>query len=616
MKYYTFNLKRYGPVVLIFLALLVTNCAFRPSTKPSVFVLAFESLPSSVFDCQKSSDTIAAERSGVHTLCEESVRFTHAYTTSPLGAPALVSILTGRYPFEHGVWHNGNQFLSGKFETVAEAAVKQGYRTLFISGGPPIWRKSGISQGFESFEDNVPIQVDKYYRPIEENLKILTDWIGNEATAEPVFTVVTNEDLIFPAPHYKQQPEVIPTSMYNQQLNSVQEALRHFFDRLRNMGLWDSSYIVIVGLNGIDNRNRPTELKGFNLFSENTRVALFIKSPHSSENLEPSKTVDANVTLADLGATLFQWVGSTPPRRSDHVLEVVSLDKAIAAKPPDLDSNRPILAESAWAQWHSVGKSRFSLRIDNYLFLFDKEMTVYNTLTDRMEEQPLREHDPNLAELVEKAGGIFQRLGVSRFEGLPQLYIDKVNLGSILESQHPPDKELETRFQNLLKKMPWDSELIEWWASLAFEQKNWLSLKNLGETSHRPEWVFLAGLALNESIQWPRTPCIRLLRHSYKKFAHSSAKTCDEFLFVLLLSWIKQPEDSHLEKKYQDEFLVHYLYNRIDQDILKLDYLNGLVWDVSARMIRGPTNTDIVLLHPDYREYQQIVVRQLLPNMP
>lgn len=62
-------------------------------------------------------------------IAGEGVRFTNAYTNSPVCIPARVSLATGTYPYQHRVWNNRNYTLSPKAETWMRSVRDAGYRT-------------------------------------------------------------------------------------------------------------------------------------------------------------------------------------------------------------------------------------------------------------------------------------------------------------------------------------------------------------------------------------------------------------------------------------------------------------------------------------------------------
>src|SRR5882672_9418956 len=75
-------------------------------------------------------DTTRADRLGCYgyagaktarldRLAAEGVRFENAFADAPITLPSHASLLTGLYPFEHGVRNNGNFYLPDRFETLA-----------------------------------------------------------------------------------------------------------------------------------------------------------------------------------------------------------------------------------------------------------------------------------------------------------------------------------------------------------------------------------------------------------------------------------------------------------------------------------------------------------------
>ena len=89
-------------------------------------------------------------------LAAEGVLFTHALSPIPCTLPAHATILTGLYPYQHGVRYNGNYALADRFSTLAEILKARGYRTGAVMGGFPLDHKFGTAQGFEFYEDNLP----------------------------------------------------------------------------------------------------------------------------------------------------------------------------------------------------------------------------------------------------------------------------------------------------------------------------------------------------------------------------------------------------------------------------------------------------------------------------
>ena len=64
-------------------------------------------------------------------LCEEGIYFDRAYTVNPTCTPARASLITGKYPSQHGAWTLGTK-LSENEHTIGQDFTKAGYRTALI----------------------------------------------------------------------------------------------------------------------------------------------------------------------------------------------------------------------------------------------------------------------------------------------------------------------------------------------------------------------------------------------------------------------------------------------------------------------------------------------------
>src|SRR5919109_1680959 len=69
------------------------------------------------------------ETPNIDRLAREGVRFANAYTNAPVCVPARVSLATGRYPHNHGVWRHENYTLPRRARTWMRAIRDAGYAT-------------------------------------------------------------------------------------------------------------------------------------------------------------------------------------------------------------------------------------------------------------------------------------------------------------------------------------------------------------------------------------------------------------------------------------------------------------------------------------------------------
>ncbi len=288
-------------------AFLFTGCELNTNSQPSVLVIAVEGLSFETISCD--SDELA----GLRAFCDESVRFSHAFTPSTMSQAAVTSLMTGLSPHDHGVRHNGDNFLSAKFKTLAEGALQRGYHTLFVSGGPPIWRKSGLAQGFEVFDDTMDLAPGVYYRPAKEVFRLATQWIDGLDDAKPTFVTAYLADLQFPQHATRTEEGELRELSISAQLDEIDESLDGIVKWLKAHKRWHSTNVVLLGLNSIE-QPESGEPASMSLRSRATQVALFIKPATKERDKVIQWGVDRNVSLVDVGHTMFSWIGIDPPQ--------------------------------------------------------------------------------------------------------------------------------------------------------------------------------------------------------------------------------------------------------------------------------------------------------------
>lgn len=111
---------------------------------------------------------------GLNRLAGEGVLFENAFSASSWTLPSHVSLLTGRFPHEHGV-ERGVSY-DGRFPTLSEELRNRGYRTgAFSANREWFTRVYGFGRGFLHFEDFFDSAVDRvvrtvYGRRIEQTL--------------------------------------------------------------------------------------------------------------------------------------------------------------------------------------------------------------------------------------------------------------------------------------------------------------------------------------------------------------------------------------------------------------------------------------------------------------
>lgn len=350
------------------------GCSLKSSSPPHVVVLAVEGLGFDRVPCQ--SDAI---KGGLVTLCQESVRFTHAYTNSTSSLANLTTILTGLLPWEHGV-RGSSQWLRPQQITVAERALERGYRTVLVSSGLPVLSKSGLGQGFEQFDDRIQMFRRPHFRPAEGVVDHFLDWL-EETSNSSFFAVLHFSDLLYPfEPSYTKEGDPRDLSV-SSQLDEISEELGILIHHLKREALWDKTYLVLVGISGGKDLS--------SLKSDQTQVTLLVKPPRLRRDQGTSWGVDFNVSLVDVGVSLLHIMGVQLPEQPDRT----SLSSVYTDPTPNWPENRLIQSEMYWAFENFGFDIVRSGRRGHFFYIHTQPPQLFNTLTDRQEQAPLPSND-------------------------------------------------------------------------------------------------------------------------------------------------------------------------------------------------------------------------------
>jgi arylsulfatase len=149
--------KRRGPILarvsLAVLLLLAACSGGEPESSHRLLLLI-------------SVDTLRADRLGAYgsdraltpridALARESQVFDSAYAPTSHTVPSVNAMLTGRYPEELGIWSNESVLPEG-IPTLAAAFRAAGWRTAAVVSNWVLRSASGLSSGFEYYDDTLP----------------------------------------------------------------------------------------------------------------------------------------------------------------------------------------------------------------------------------------------------------------------------------------------------------------------------------------------------------------------------------------------------------------------------------------------------------------------------
>lgn len=291
-------------------------------------------------------DTLRADRLGcygyhrdltpfVDSLAARGVRFENAYAPSSWTGPSVASLLTSRYPSEHGV----TSFLSvlrGPNVTLPEVLQAHGFATAGVTANPFVNLRRGFAQGFDTFHvlprtgknpDTAPAA------PAAAVNRLALDWLDSPAAGESsrfflylqymephsphVPPAALIEEILAGEPHpdirrantnvapgVEVPPDIVRDlrNLYDVDVAWFDRQLRDFFTDLDRRGFLDDTLVVLTADHGEGLADHGPIGHGNSLFNEEIRVPLIVVPPGD----HPPAVVAEPVSLIDIAPTLIE----------------------------------------------------------------------------------------------------------------------------------------------------------------------------------------------------------------------------------------------------------------------------------------------------------------------
>ena len=155
--------------------------AFDRRPDQNVLLVTIDTLRADALGCYGGP----ARTPNLDALAARGTRFDFAHAHAVLTRPSHASILTGTYPFEHGVRdHSGYRMKPGT-ATIASMLKQAGFATGAFVGGVPLERRFGLDSGFDVYDDRFGRSGNNSdftlaERPAGEVVAAADAWIGGQ----------------------------------------------------------------------------------------------------------------------------------------------------------------------------------------------------------------------------------------------------------------------------------------------------------------------------------------------------------------------------------------------------------------------------------------------------
>lgn len=297
----------------LFASSVFAQSASARKPAPDVFLITIDTLRADHVACYGYKQV---ETPTIDALAADGIRFTEAFTHSPITNTSHATILTGLLPSVHGVTDFAVP-LASQHATWAELLKKRGYHTAAFIGAVILDSTSlapGLDRGFD-FYDNFPAKSEtkqrwgRLERRGADVVQHAEQWLDKHR-AGPRFVWVHLYD-----PHDPYEPpppfsEKYKDHLYDGEIAYADSALGHFIATLKKAGAYDNAIIVVVGDHGEGLGEHGEETHGLFLYDSTLHVPLILKMPRAAQH---GMVIDSQVRTTDILPTVLALTSIPAP---------------------------------------------------------------------------------------------------------------------------------------------------------------------------------------------------------------------------------------------------------------------------------------------------------------
>ncbi|MEO8215649.1 MAG: sulfatase-like hydrolase/transferase [Acidobacteriota bacterium] len=363
------------------LSMLLTGTACRKpaaeTSAPPIIIISVDTLRS---DHLPAYGYRKVQTPAIDALAHDSIVFERAYSHCPLTLPSHATIFTGLLPSETGVRDNLGYRLPAQVSTLASILKEHGYTAGAAVSAYVLRAETGISRGFDFYDDHIPERADQSIGGIqrrgEESASLVEKWI-DEHRAQPFLAFL---HLYEPhSPYEAPEPYRSRFNPYDAEIAHADAIVGHFLDDLKQKNLYDEAMIVFLSDHGEGLGDHGEDEHGIFLYREAIQVPLMVKLPHSGRHGE---RVSRPVGLVDIVPAVLDELG-------------LKIPEGLAGRSLLSSSTGPrsIYSESYYARFHFGWSDLHSLTDGSKHYIEAPRPELYDLVADPGEHSNLSMSD-------------------------------------------------------------------------------------------------------------------------------------------------------------------------------------------------------------------------------
>lgn len=289
---------RYRIAAIVLIAGCLVSCGREQKGPPNVLLISIDTLrPDRLGYEGNTHDTSPA----IDALAGAGMVFKNNYSVAGWTLPAMATVLTGRYPKEHGAT-DFHWTMNLSHRTLADILRGEGYDTRGYVSHVILKPSYGFSEGFRHYDFSV---LNIGHPHDVATARQLTDLVVEdlEEISEPYFIWVHYFDPHFEYLEHPQWQHFGNSAIdrYDQEIAHTDAQIARLISKLKKNGLYDNTIVVFTSDHGEEFGEHQASYH-YTLHEEVMRVPLVIAGPGIAPGTDdtPTRQVDILPTLLDL----------------------------------------------------------------------------------------------------------------------------------------------------------------------------------------------------------------------------------------------------------------------------------------------------------------------------
>jgi choline-sulfatase len=315
----------------------------------------------------------------IDALAADGVVFERAYSHAPQTLPAHASLLSGRLPFETGVRDNVGFAVKGSERLLPQMLRDRGYTTGGIVSTYVLRKETGLNQGFDFFDDEMPpdspeLEIEQGRRNGAESEAIAERWMEQQRS-QRLFLFL---HLYEPHAPYSPPAEYGEYTAYDGEIAYADEIVGRLIRYLKSHQLYDGSTIILLSDHGEGLGDHGEQTHGLFLYDEAIHVPLIVKQAGSTGG---GRRIGDIVQHVDIAPTILDLAKAPVPgnlrgRSLKPVLE------GTGSLPP-----QAVYSEAPYGRYHFGWSELTALTDAHYRYIQAPTEELYDLERDPRERQ-------------------------------------------------------------------------------------------------------------------------------------------------------------------------------------------------------------------------------------